>query len=70
MTTLSNEEKVGIAQQHLRNLQINRYNIELSLKEEQAVSKPSDKVIQDLTDQSVTFDLRIAAINAEISSLS
>jgi hypothetical protein len=70
MTTLSNEEKVGIAQQHLRNLQINRYNIELSLKEEQAVSEPSDRVIQDLTDQAVTFDLRIAAIQAEISSLS
>jgi len=42
----------------------------LSLKEEQAVSEPSDKVIQDLTDQAVTFDLRIAAIQAEISSLS
>jgi hypothetical protein len=67
---LTNEDKLGIANQHLKNLQYNRYNLELSLKEEQAVSSPSDTIIQDLTNQCVTIDAKVSAIQAEIASLS
>jgi hypothetical protein len=67
---LTNEDKIGIANQHLKNLQFNRYNLELSLKEEQAVSSPNDAVIQDLTTQCITIDSKVAAIQAEIASLS
>ena len=36
-TLLSNEEKAGIINQHLKNLQYNKFNLEISVVEENAL---------------------------------
>jgi hypothetical protein len=69
MTTLSNEEKLGIAQQHKRNLAYNKYNLELTLLEENAVTSPDTETVNSLTSQISELDKKITAIEAEIASL-
>ena len=69
MTTLSNEEKLGIAQQHKRNLSYNKYNLELTLLEENAVTSPDTEVVNSLTSQISELNQKITAIDAEIASL-
>ena len=69
MTILSNEEKLAIAQQHKRNLEYNKYNLDLTLIEENAVSSPKADVIASLTTEINELTNKITAIDAEISSL-
>jgi hypothetical protein len=70
MTLLTNEEKIGIANQHLKNLQYNRYNLELSLKEENALDTPNEASVADVQSQLNSIDAKIEAIEAEIDTLS
>ena len=69
MTLLTNEEKIGIANQHLKNLQYNRYNLELSLKEENALDTPNEASVADVQSQLNSIDAKIEAIEAEIETL-
>lgn len=69
MTILSNDEKLAIAQQHKRNLEYNKYNLDLTLIEENAVSSPKADVIASLTTEINELTNKITAIDAEISSL-
>lgn len=69
MTLLTNDEKIGIANQHLKNLQYNRYNLELSLKEENALDTPNAASVADVQLQITSIDAKIAAIEAEIETL-
>lgn len=66
---LSNEEKLGLAQQHKRNLGYNKYNLELTLIEENAITSPDTEVVNSLTNQIAELDKKITAIDAEIASL-
>lgn len=66
---LSNEEKVGIAQQHMRNLLYNKYNLELSLIEESAIPQPKTDVVATINSDLSSINLKIAALEEEISSL-
>lgn len=52
---LSAEEKESIINQHLKNLEFKRYNLDLSLMEEQTLSSPSTE--------------RLAEINSAISEV-
>lgn len=70
MTLLTNDEKIGIANQHLKNLQYNRYNLELSLKEENALDTPNAASVADVQLQITSIDAKIAAIEEEIDTLS
>jgi hypothetical protein len=70
MTLLTNEEKIGIANQHLKNLQYNRYNLELSLKEENALDTPNAASVADVQSQLNSIDAKIEVIEAEIDTLS
>ena len=69
MTTLSNEEKLGILNQHIKNVEYNKYNLELSLMEENAVSSPNAEAVSSLNAQIASVDLKLEALEAEKSTL-
>lgn len=70
MTTLSNEDKVAIINQHKKNIEYNKYNLEVSMIEENAVANPSQSAIDSLNDQIADLDNKLTALDAEIASLS
>jgi hypothetical protein len=68
-TLLSNEEKAGIINQHLKNLHYNKFNIEISIVEETAKTTPEAEVLTSLNTQLADFDSRIEALGAELDKL-
>jgi hypothetical protein len=70
MTTLSNEDKISIINQHKRNVEYSKYNLTVSLIEENAVLSPDQEAIASLNDKIADHDKKLSALNAEINSLS
>lgn len=70
MTTLSNEEKISIINQHKKNVEYSKYNLQISLIEENAVTSPDQDAIDSLNDKIVEINKKITALDAEIASLS
>jgi hypothetical protein len=68
-TLLSNEEKTGIINQHLKNLHYNKFNIEISIVEEAAKTTPDAENLTSLNAQLVDFNSRIEALDAELDKL-
>ena len=66
MTTLSNEDKISIIIQHKRNVEYSKYNAQLSLIEENAVTSPNQETIKTFNDQIIEFDKKIAALDKEL----
>lgn len=66
---LTIEEKIGIAEQHLRNLEFSRYNLELSIKEANASAVPNQGSVDALTLQMNDIDAQQEVINTELNSL-
>lgn len=66
---LTNEDKLAIANSHKRNAETDKYNIELSLIEENAVSSPSAQIIAELEAKLTQSSAKLAALDAEIASL-
>ncbi len=66
---LTNEEKTGIINQHKRNIVFNRYNIELSLMEENALTTPNAETVASLTAQIAELDRKLAALDEELEAL-
>jgi hypothetical protein len=70
MTTLSNEDKIAIINQHKRNVEYSKYNLQVSLVEENAVSVPNAEAISSLNNQISDLDSKLSALDAEVDSLS
>lgn len=68
-TLLSNEEKSGIINQHLRNLHYNKFNLEISIIEETAKATPETAALTNLNTQIADFNSRITALEAELDKL-
>lgn len=69
MTLLDSSDKIAIIDQHLRNLEYSRYNIQVSLIEENAVSVPNTEAVEAFNERLEQIDLKISALNAEKESL-
>lgn len=69
MTTLTNEEKIGLIQQHKRNIEYSAYNLELTLIEENAVGTPNAETVARLTAEIAELETKLSALNAELASL-
>lgn len=68
-TLLSNEEKAGIINQHLKNLHYNKFNIEMSIVEENAKTTPETEALANLNTQLADLNSRIEALDAELDKL-
>lgn len=66
---LTNEEKISIINSHLKNLEYNKFNIEMSIIEENAKSTPDSSTLSSLNSQVSEIDVQIAALNAESAAL-
>lgn len=65
---LTNEEKAGIINQHIKNLEYSLFNIEISLIEEKAVS--SSESLESLESQFKELNLKKSALLAELEKVS
>lgn len=70
MSTLTNEDKISIINQHKRNIEYSKYNLEISVLAENAVSDPDENAIAGFNAKIADLDSKLAALDAEIESLS
>jgi hypothetical protein len=68
--TLTNEEKIAIVSQHLKNVEYSLYNLALSLIEENSVSSTDADKISSLNSQIADLNLQKTALTTELSTLS
>lgn len=66
---LSKEEKIAIVNQHLKSLEYNRYNIQMSLAEENAIDAPSQVVLDSLNAQLAENTARKSVLIQELETL-
>jgi hypothetical protein len=67
---LSNEEKISVVNQHKRAIEYSKYNLTVSLIEENAVLNKDQDTIDSLTAKIADHDGKLSALDAEIDSLS
>jgi len=67
---LTNEEKTSIIESRKIGLARDKFNLELALIEENAISTPNTDVISSTNSQLADINARIAALDAELASLS
>lgn len=70
MTTLNNEDKISIINQHKRNIEYAKYGYQVSLIAENAVSNPNQETIDSINEQIADANSKLAALDAEIALLS
>jgi hypothetical protein len=66
---LTKEEKIVIINQHIKNLEYNIYNLEISLIEEAAVPSQDADRISSLNDELSQINFKKTALLAELSEL-
>lgn len=66
---LTNEEKAGIVNQHKRNIEMNKYNLQLSLMEENALDTPNAETVASLNAQIADLTDKLAVLDTELDSL-
>jgi hypothetical protein len=67
---LANEEKASIINQHLKNLVLGRYSIEISKMESSAVLTAEQMAGTSYDAQLAEIDLKIAALTTELAEIS
>lgn len=65
---LTNEDKIAILNQHIKNLSYSLYNVEVSKIEANAVASPNASTISSLNAQIAELTAQIAALNDELDS--
>jgi hypothetical protein len=68
--TLTNEEKASIIEQHLKNLEYNRYNLEISMIEITSATFPKSESVENLQAEIDSIASQQAALTSELASLS
>jgi hypothetical protein len=68
--TLTNEEKASIIEQHLKNLEYNRYNLEISMIEITSATFPKNESVENLQAEIDSIASQQAALTSELASLS
>lgn len=66
---LTNEDKIAILNQHIKNLAYSLYNIEVSKIEANAATAPNASTISSLTAQATELNAQIDALQEELDSL-
>jgi hypothetical protein len=66
---LTNEEKAGVVEQHLKSLAFNEYNLVLSIEEANAASSPNETNIAALNLQLDDIRAQKSALQGELATL-
>jgi hypothetical protein len=66
---LTNEDKAGVINQHLKTLSYNKFNLELSKIEESAKTSPDSGILSDLTSQISEVNTKIDALLEELDKV-
>ena len=66
---LTNAEKISIIDQHLKNLEYNRYNLQVSILELTSATNLKQESIDDIQAQIDSIVAQQTALNAEVTSL-
>ena len=66
---LTVDEKQAIIGAHKRNIEMDKYNLELSLIEENSVTNPSEQIVSELQLKINQASAKLSALNAELESL-
>jgi len=66
---LTNAEKISIIDQHLKNLEYSKYNLQVSMLELTSGSNPKQESIADTQAQIDSIVAQQTALNAEVVSL-
>ena len=66
---LSNEEKISIIEQHVKNLEYSKYNLEAALIAERALTSPDSAVILSTEAKLAELNTKVTALTAEIATL-
>ena len=66
---LTDNEKAAIIKAHLRNIEANKYNVELSIKEENALENPNNDVLASLNQRMSSFQAQVDSLEEELSKL-
>lgn len=66
---LTNEEKISIVAQHIKNIEVNQYNLQLTLSELNAKSTPDSDAVASVSSQMDDLAAQKIVLNTELSSL-
>ena len=66
---LTNEEKISIVTQHIKNNYTNKYNLEVSLIAANAKATPDQANIDSINEQLTDLSAQRTALEAELASL-
>jgi len=66
---LTNDEKINIINSHIKNIAYNKYNLEITLIEENAKINPDEKTMATINEQISQFNIQFEALNLEASKL-
>ena len=66
---LTDNEKAAIIKAHLRNIEANKYNVELSIKEENVLEDPNNDVLTSLNQRMSSFQAQVDSLEEELSKL-
>jgi hypothetical protein len=62
---LTSQEKIQIIDNHIKNLKLNKYNLDLSILEESNIEDPSSEKIDKLNQEVSDTNNRISILEAE-----
>ena len=68
-TELTKEEKIGVIQSHMKNVQYSKYNAQIALVEEGALETPNAENVTAANEVITKADAQLAALQAEIDAL-
>jgi len=68
-TELTKEEKIGVIQSHMKNVQYSKYNAQITLVEEGALETPNAENVTAANEVITKADAQLAALQAEIDAL-
>ena len=68
-TSLSKEDRLNIIEQHIRNVELGKYNLDLSIIEESSVATPNSTSLDSLNAQKDDLDAKLTSLKAEFTAV-
>ena len=66
---LTSQEKIGVIESHIKNVQFSKYNAELTIIEENALETPNADAVERANASIASANAQITALEAQIAAL-